>query len=98
MQESTRKQVVEGGSCYSASYQTRDDLPDFSTMHGPLIHQPGATAYEIFSSLWRDEIMQHLVTETNRYYKKKMAMVRRPETLPLRSRLRDWVDVILPEI
>ena len=28
----------------AAFYQTRNDLPDFSTTHGPLIHQPGTTA------------------------------------------------------
>ena len=41
----------------AASYQTRNDLRDFSTAYGPHIHQPGSTAYNIFCSLWRDEKM-----------------------------------------
>ena len=40
----------------AASYHTRNDLPDFITTHGPVIHQPQATVYEIFCSLWRNEI------------------------------------------
>ena len=43
-------------------------------------------------------MMQHLVTETNRYYKEKIPTVERLENLPLRSRFRDWVDVTLPEM
>ena len=80
----------------AALHHTRNDLPDFSTWYVPLIHQPGAIPYDIFCSLWADELLQQLVAETNRYYEEKVGKVGGLESFPPRSILRDWEDVILP--
>ena len=40
----------------AAAYRTNPNLPDFIHLHGPLIHTSGASAYEIFCSLFPDEL------------------------------------------
>ena len=52
----------------AAAYRTNPNLPDFIYPHGPLIHALGSYAYEIFCSLFPDELRALLVEETNRYY------------------------------
>ena len=57
----------------AAAYQTNPNLPDFIHPHGPLIHASGSSAYEIFCSLFLDELLSLLVEETNRYYDQTVA-------------------------
>ena len=52
----------------AAAYRTNPNLPDFVHPHCPLIHASGFSAYEIFCSLFPDELLALLVEETNRYY------------------------------
>ena len=52
----------------AAAYRTNPNLPDFIHQHGPLIHVSGSSAYEIFCSLFPDELLALLVEESNRYY------------------------------
>ena len=52
----------------ATAYWTNHNLPDFVYPHGPLIHASGSSAYEIFCSLFFDELLALLVEETNRYY------------------------------
>ena len=40
-----------------AAYQTNRNLPDFIHPHGPLILASGSSAYEIFCSLFPDELL-----------------------------------------
>ena len=51
----------------AAAYRMNTNLPDFSHQHGPLIHASGSSAYEIFCSLFPDELLALMVEETNRY-------------------------------
>ena len=50
--------------------------------HGPLIHASGSSAYEIFCSLFSDELLALLVEETNRYYDQTVAALGGPDNLP----------------
>ena len=52
----------------AAAYRTNPNLPDFIHPHGPLIHASGSSAYEIFCSLFPDELLALMVEETNRFY------------------------------
>ena len=52
----------------AAAYRTNPNLPDFIHLHGTLIYASGSSAYEIFCSLFPDELLALLVEETNRYY------------------------------
>ena len=56
------------GGTLRVLYQTSGDLPDFHKRHGPLLHIMGNSAYNIFSSLWTDEVMALFVEESNKYY------------------------------
>ena len=40
-----------------SAYRTNPNLPDFIHPHGPLIHASGSSAYEIFCSLFPDELL-----------------------------------------
>ena len=72
------------------------NLPDFIHPHGPLIHASGSSAYEIFCSLFPDELLSLLVEETIRYYDQTVAALGGLDNLPPASRLRDWMPVDLP--
>ena len=48
----------------AAAYQTNPNLPDFIPPQGPLIHAAGSSAYEIFCSLFPDELLALMVEET----------------------------------
>ena len=51
--------------------------------HGPLIHVSGSSAYEIFCSLFPDELLALLVEETNRYYDQTVTAPGGLNNLPL---------------
>ena len=57
----------------AAAYRTNLNLPDFIHPHGSLIHASGSSAYEIFCSLFPDELLALLVEETNMYYDQTVA-------------------------
>ena len=57
----------------AAAYRTNPNLPDFIHLHGLLIHASGSSAYQIFCSLFPDELLVLLVEETNRYYDQTVA-------------------------
>ena len=50
--------------------------------HSPLIHASGFSAYEIFCSLFPDELLALLVEETNRYYDQTVAALGCLDNLP----------------
>ena len=50
--------------------------------HGPLLHASGFSAYEIFCSLFPDELLALLVEETNRYYDQTVAALGGLDNLP----------------
>ena len=50
--------------------------------HGLLIHALGSSAYEIFCSLFPDELLALLVKETNRYYDQTVAALGGLDNLP----------------
>ena len=52
----------------AAAYRTKLNLPDFIHPHGLLIHASVSSAYEIFCSLFLDELLALLVEKTNKYY------------------------------
>ena len=56
--------------------------------HGPLIHASGSSAYEIFGSLFLDELLALLVEETNRYYDQTVAVLGGLDNLPSQIQLR----------
>ena len=64
----------------------------------PLIHGPGSSAYEIFCSLYPDELLALMVEETNRYYDQTVAALGGLDNLPPASRLWDWMPVDLPSM
>ena len=80
----------------AAAYRTNPNLPDFIHPHCPLIHASGSSAYEIFCSLFPDELLGLLLEETNRYYDQTVAALGGLDNLPPASRLRDWMPVDLP--
>ena len=80
----------------AAAYRTNPNLPDFIHPHVPLIHAAGSSAYEIFCSLFPDELLALMVEETNRYYDQIVAALGGLDNLPQASRLRDWMPVDLP--
>ena len=49
----------------ATAYRTSPNQPDFIHPHGPLIHAAGSSAYEIFCSLFPDELLALMVEETN---------------------------------
>ena len=51
--------------------------------HGPLIHASGSSAYEIFCSLFPDELLALLVKKTNRYYDQTVTAPGGLNNLPL---------------
>ena len=53
--------------------------------HGPLIHASGSSAYEIFCSLFADELLALLMEETNRGYDQTVAALGGLTTLCHRS-------------
>ena len=76
---------VAGGLSYmaaAAAYRTNPNLPDFIHPHGPLIHTSGSSAYEIFCSLFPDELLALLVLETNRYYDQTVTALGGLDNLP----------------
>ena len=50
--------------------------------HGLLIHASGSSAYEIFCSLFPDELLALLVEETNRYYDQTVTALGDLDNLP----------------
>ena len=50
--------------------------------HDPLIHASGFSVYEIFCSLFPDELLALLVEETNRYYDQTVAALGDLDNLP----------------
>ena len=73
----------------AVAYQTNPNLPDFIHPHGLLIYASGSSAYEIFCSLFPDELLALLVEETNRYYGQTVAALDGLDNLPPTSRLQD---------
>ena len=53
--------------------------------------------FQIFTDLFPDEIMDLLVSETNRYFTWKMDQLGKRDNLPASTRARQWVDLTLPE-
>ena len=80
----------------AAPYRTNLNLPDFIHPHGSLIHASGSSAYDIYCSLFPDELLAFLVEETNRYYDQIIVALGGLDNLPPTSRLRDWMPVDLP--
>ena len=52
-------------------------------LHGPLMLASGFSAYEIFCSLFPDELLALLVKETNRYYDQTVAALGGLDNLPV---------------
>ena len=73
----------------AAAYRTNPNLPDFIHSHVPLINASGSFAYEIFCSLFPNELFALLVKETNRYYDQTVAALGGLDNLRPTSRLRD---------
>ena len=63
--------------------------------HVPLIHASSSSAYEIFCSLFPDELLALLVEETNRYYDQTVAALGGLDNIPSTSRLWDWMPIDL---
>ena len=80
----------------AAAYRTNPNLSDFIHRHGPLIHASGSSAYEIFCSLFPNELLALLVEETNRSYDHIVAALGGLDNLLPTSRLRDWMPVDVP--
>ena len=80
----------------AAAYRTNPNLPDFIHLYGPLIHASGSSSYEIFCSLFPDELLALLVEETNTYYDQTVVALGGLDNLPPASGLRDWMPVDLP--
>ena len=51
----------------SNAYMSLEGMPVFNERHGPLIHD-AESSFHIFTDLFPDEIMDLLVSETNRYF------------------------------
>ena len=45
-----------------------EGMPVINERHGPLIHDAEASPFQTFTDLFPDEIMDLLVSETNRYF------------------------------
>ena len=80
----------------AAAYRTNPNLPDFIHPHGPLIHASGSSEYEIFCSLFPDELLALVVEKTNMYYDQTVAALGSLDNLSPASRVRDWMPVNLP--
>ena len=52
----------------SNAYMSLEELPVFNKRHGRLIHDVESSPFQIFTDLFPDEIMDLLVSETNRYF------------------------------
>ena len=52
----------------SNTYMSLEGMPVFNERHGPLIHDAESLPFQIFTDLFPDEIMDLLVSETNRYF------------------------------
>ena len=61
-----------------------------------MIHASGSSAYEIFCSLFLDELLALMVEETNRYYDQTVAALGGLDNLPPASCLWYWLPVDLP--
>ena len=59
----------------AAAYRTNPNLSDFIHPHGSLIHTSGFSTYELFCSLFPDELLALMVEETNRYYDQTVAVL-----------------------
>ena len=82
----------------AAAYQTYPNLPVFDQAHGPLMHGSDSSAYEIFCSLFPDELLVLLITKTNRYYHQTVDALGGLDNLPPGSRVQTWTPVDLPGI
>ena len=71
----------------AAAYRANPNLPDFIHTHGPLIYASGSLEYEIFCSLFPDELLALMMEETNRYYDQTVAVLGGLDNLPPASRL-----------
>ena len=52
----------------SNAYMSLEGMPVFNERHGLLIHDAKSSPFQIFTDLFPDEIMDLLVSETNRYF------------------------------
>ena len=73
-----------------------EGMPVFTERHGPLIHDLESSPFQIFTDLFPDEIMNLLVSKTNRYSTWKMDQLEGRNNLPASARARHWVDLTLP--
>ena len=80
------------------AYMSLEGMPVFNECHGPLIHDAESFPFQIFTDLFPDEIMDLLVSETNRYFTWKMDQLGGWDNLPPSARARQWVDLTLPEL
>ena len=50
------------------AYMSLEGMPEFNAHHGSLIHDTESSPFQIFTELFPDEIIDLLVSETNRYF------------------------------
>jgi len=73
-------------------------LRNFVTETGPVGFDEDSTPYDIFSRFFDDEVIDVLVTETNRYYEQFINSKGGKENLTKACRARSWNDVTNDEI
>ena len=65
----------------------------------PLFYQENADSpYDVFKLIFTDELFEVLVSETNRYARQEIAIMRDEGQLKPHSRKHDWVDVSRQEL
>ncbi len=75
------------------AYRNPAWLQDFVRHAGPQLHDEENTPWEIFKDLLLDDVIQTLVTETNRYADQYFREKGGHQNLPPHSRARSWKDV-----
>uniref|UniRef100_A0A2A4J3L8 PiggyBac transposable element-derived protein domain-containing protein n=1 Tax=Heliothis virescens TaxID=7102 RepID=A0A2A4J3L8_HELVI len=88
--------ALTDGASWSSDFQTFTGVQEFYT------EQPGPTItvtdpFELFSSVWDQNIMDLIVRETNKYAWQTIAQLSEVGIKP-ESRLNDWVEVTVEEL
>jgi hypothetical protein len=73
-------------------------LKNFDEVSGPQNFDVDATPYEIFSTMFNEEVFSLLVEQTNLYYEQYLQTKGGLDNLPRFSRARAWRPVTVPEM